>query len=46
MASGKVFEEMGFEKLGEKDGIASLVFKKDRTVPSDGIIQVNEQVGY
>lgn len=38
--SGKVFEEMGFEKIEEKDGVSSLVFRKERVVPDDGIIIV------
>jgi FkbH-like protein len=44
--SGKVFEDMGMEEVGVKDGVSSLVFRRGREVPDDGVIEivVQEQV--
>jgi len=39
--SGKVFEEVGFEFIEEKDGISSLVFRVGCEVPNDQIIQLS-----
>jgi FkbH-like protein len=44
-ASGKVFEEMGFEKAGENEGALSLVFSKDRAVPEEGVVKIIEVKG-
>ncbi len=38
--SGKVFDDMGFEDLGEEDGVSRLRFKKDKDIPNDAIIDV------
>ena len=38
--SGKVFDDLGMETTGVKDGVASLVFSKDKELPADGIIDV------
>ncbi len=44
--SGKVFEDMGMEEVGVKDGVSSLVFRRGREVPDDGVIEIviREQV--
>jgi len=39
-AAGKVFEDMNFEALEEKEGILSLVFKSECPIPDDRVIQV------
>jgi FkbH-like protein len=41
--SGKVFEEMGFEVVQEKEGVLSLVFKKEGTIPDDRIIHITDK---
>ena len=38
--SGKVFDDFGMETISVKDGVASLVFVKDRQVPEDGIVHI------
>ena len=38
--SGRVFEDVGFEAVGETEAGSSLVFRHTRAVPDDGIIQV------
>lgn len=38
--SGRVFDDMGFETASEHDGMLSLVFRKDREVLDDGIVDV------
>jgi FkbH-like protein len=38
--SGRVFDDMGFQTVGEQDGVLSLVFRKDQDVPDDGIVDV------
>jgi FkbH-like protein len=38
--SGRVFDDVGFETVGETDGVSSLVFAKGRPVPDDGIVTV------
>jgi FkbH-like protein len=38
--SGSVFEEMGFEDIGEEDRVSSLVFRRIREVPDDGIVKI------
>jgi FkbH-like protein len=37
---GKVFDEVGFECVEEKDGVLSLVFKKDKEIVDDQIIRI------
>jgi FkbH-like protein len=41
--SGKVFADLGLEEIETEDGVSSLVFRKDRVVPNDGVIRVNSQ---
>jgi FkbH-like protein len=36
--SGQVFQDIGMEELETRDGVTSLVFRKDRTAPDDKII--------
>lgn len=38
--AGRVFDDLGFETVGKNNGVASLVFRKDKPVQDDGIIQV------
>ncbi len=38
--AGKVFEEMGFERVGENDGIVSFVFRHGRAILDDQIIKI------
>ncbi|HWZ60687.1 MAG TPA: HAD-IIIC family phosphatase [Gemmatimonadaceae bacterium] len=38
--SGRVFEDVGFEIASETDGVSSLVFRRERPVPDDGIVTV------
>ena len=38
--SGKVFADLGMEDLGISDGVTSLVFRRNKEVPDDGIIKV------
>jgi len=38
--SGRVFDDVGFEEVGETDAGTSLVFRQARPVPDDGIIEV------
>jgi FkbH-like protein len=38
--AGKVFEEMGFELIGENSGVQSMLFRRGRSVPDDGIITI------
>ena len=37
---GKVFEEIGFEVMGEQEGVLSLGFRKERGIPREGIIRI------
>lgn len=39
-APGKVFEEVGFEAVGESDGVTSLVFRRGRDIQDDGIVSI------
>jgi FkbH-like protein len=38
--SGAVFADIGMEEAGVADGVTTLVFRKDRTPPDDGIIKI------
>ncbi len=38
--SGKVFEEVGFRPVGDDNGLTSLVFRRDQSVPDDGIVEM------
>jgi len=35
-----VFDDVGFEPVGESDGVTSLVFRRGRAIPEDGILHV------
>jgi len=39
--SGQVFQDIGFEEVQVKDGVTSLLFRKDRIAPDDKIIALN-----
>lgn len=41
--SGKVFEDMGMEEVETRDGVSSLVFRRGREVPDDGVIEIVAQ---
>jgi len=41
--AARVFEDMGFQCLGEQDGVLSLVFRKGTEIPDDGIILILEE---
>lgn len=41
-ASGKVFEEVGFERVEDKEGVLSLVFKRGQSIADDGIVKITE----
>ncbi|MGE5723648.1 MAG: hypothetical protein ACM34G_00630, partial [Acidobacteriota bacterium] len=38
--AGRVFEDLGFEKVGKNNGVATLVFRKHKPVHDDDIVQV------
>ncbi len=38
--SGKVFADLGMEEVGATDGVTSLAFRKNQTVPDDGVIRI------
>jgi FkbH-like protein len=42
VAAGQVFEDMGFEVVGQQDGVLSLGFLKARAIPREGIVQITE----
>jgi FkbH-like protein len=44
-AHGRVFEEMGFEVVEERDGVLSLVFRKDQPIPTEDVIRIVEESG-
>jgi FkbH-like protein len=39
-ASGKVFEEMGFESMAEEDGISRLIFQRGKEIPDDQVVNI------
>lgn len=39
---GKVFDDFGFEKAGEKDGVTQLVYGKGREISDDRVVTVEE----
>ncbi|MEP7242416.1 MAG: HAD-IIIC family phosphatase [Gammaproteobacteria bacterium] len=41
--SGRVFAEVGMEEVAETDGVTSLVFRRDRQVPDDGIVTIRNE---
>lgn len=41
--SGKVFADLGMEEMGTTNGVTSLVFRKGRKVPEDGLIRIAAQ---
>jgi FkbH-like protein len=40
--AGQVFEEIGFEVVGEHDGVLSLGFLKARAIPREGVVRIVE----
>jgi len=38
--SGKVFADLGMEEVSVSDGVTSLVFRRNREVPDDGVIRI------
>lgn len=38
--AGKVFAEIGFERVGEDQGVASLIFRQGRDVPDYNVVQI------
>jgi FkbH-like protein len=38
--SGRVFADLGMEEIATNDGVSSLVFRKGREVPTDGVIRI------
>lgn len=44
--SGKVFDEMGFVRISEMDGMCSLKFDASTKIPDDGIIRVSTPAGW
>jgi FkbH-like protein len=43
-AAGKVFDEMGFEAIGESDGVLSLVFRRGTALADDGIVTMVDEL--
>jgi FkbH-like protein len=41
--SGAVFRELGFEEVSIEDGVTSLLYRRDRGIPDDGIIEIAEE---
>jgi FkbH-like protein len=41
--SGKVFEDLGMEEVGNRDGVSSLVFRRNNEVLDDGVIRIVAQ---
>jgi FkbH-like protein len=41
---GRVFEELGFEQVGETDGVSTLVFRKSRIIPDERIVQFENEL--
>jgi len=41
--SGRVFDDLGMEEVGASDGFTSLVFRKNRDIPDDGVIHIMAQ---
>jgi len=42
-ASGQVFEDFGFETVGEIDGIIQLLYRRDRQIIEDGIVAIADK---
>ncbi len=41
--AGRVFADLGMEEIETVDGVTSLLFRKDKEVPEDGVIRIVEQ---
>ncbi|MDQ6768197.1 MAG: HAD-IIIC family phosphatase [Candidatus Eremiobacteraeota bacterium] len=41
-AAGKVFQDFGMELVEETNGVATLVFRADRTIPDDQLVEISE----
>jgi FkbH-like protein len=39
--SGRVFADLGMEEASTRDGVTSLVFRKERAAADDGVIEIN-----
>ncbi len=39
---GKVFEDFKFELINESDGISNLVFRRERDIPDDQIVEIDD----
>jgi FkbH-like protein len=37
---GRVFDDLGFELEAEYDGISSLVFRRDKPIPENGVVKI------
>ena len=44
-SAGKVFEEIGFDVVGEQEGVLSLTFPKEKAVSQEGIVRIVEAKG-
>jgi FkbH-like protein len=42
--SGRVFQDIGMEEVGEHDGVTSLVFRHDRNIPDDCVVLIVDEV--
>jgi FkbH-like protein len=42
--SGQVFDDLGMEEIVTKDGVTSLVFRRDKTAPDDQVVQIADLV--
>jgi FkbH-like protein len=38
--SGKVFDDIGMEEVEARDGVSSLLFRRGKEVPNDGVIRI------
>jgi predicted enzyme involved in methoxymalonyl-ACP biosynthesis len=38
--SSAVFREMGFDELDTENGVTTLAFRRDRTIPDDGVVEI------
>jgi FkbH-like protein len=45
-AAGQVFQDFGMAVVDENDGVATLVFKADRTIPDDRLVEISEQTHF
>ena len=43
-AAGRVFDEVGFEAIGDSDGVLSLVFRRGNSLADDGIVTMVDEL--